>query len=97
MENTCQNNGSCYVNSGSVLCICPIGYKGSYCELATDNCSNGPCRNAGICTNYLDGYSCNCTENFYGTNCQNSIKYNHKDLYFFKVFFFYFIEKRSSR
>ncbi len=70
-DNICQNNAICYVNSGQVLCVCPTGYRGSFCELSIDNCLSGPCRNSGNCTSSLDGYSCNCTKNFYGTNCEN--------------------------
>ncbi len=73
-DNTCQNNATCFVNTGQVLCICPTGYKGTYCETSIDDCLSGPCQNSGKCISYLDGYSCNCTSKFYGYNCENRKK-----------------------
>lgn len=73
-EENCRNNGTCYVNTGKVLCICPPGYTGILCEVIINTCDSAPCLNGGNCTSGIDTYSCDCTGLFFeGTDCEIEI------------------------
>ena len=78
-ENKCMNNGTCYVNSGRVLCICPSGYVGSLCEQLTDNCDAVPCKHGATCTNLVNNYTCSCTEYYTGPTCDTPVENKFKD------------------
>ncbi|XP_018896752.2 protein crumbs isoform X2 [Bemisia tabaci] len=69
-DKTCGNNGSCRLVPGkknSYECACP---PGALCELNVDECSSKPCMNGGICLDGINGYRCNCSEDFMGANCE---------------------------
>ena len=34
-----------------------------------DECETSPCQNDGTCVDELDGYTCQCTDQWYGANC----------------------------
>ncbi|CAF0768657.1 unnamed protein product [Brachionus calyciflorus] len=69
----CFNNGTCYINSGRVLCVCKDGFQGAYCEIMVDNCNSVPCLHGGTCTNSVNNYTCECTPFFKGRNCEIEI------------------------
>jgi len=69
-ENVCLNNGTCYVNAGTVLCLCQPGYQGAYCEILVDNCDSCPCLHGGTCNNSVNSYTCFCTQYYTGANCE---------------------------
>ena len=52
-DNVCENNGTCYINSGRVLCKCLPGYTGLLCEFLIDNCDSVPCFHGGKQKNYF--------------------------------------------
>lgn len=59
-DNICRNNGSCYTNSGKVLCLCPPGWTGMLCEILIDTCDSSPCKNGGNCSSTVNNYTCIC-------------------------------------
>ena len=38
--------------------------------LSKDECNPNPCANSGTCTDYYDGYSCDCVDGYEGDQCQ---------------------------
>nr|CAD45191.1 Delta2 protein [Cupiennius salei] len=52
-------------------CNCDEGWGGLFCDHDLNYCTNHkPCQNGGTCTNTGQGsYTCNCTEEFMGVNC----------------------------
>ena len=41
--------------------------------LDVDECTTSPCENAATCVDELDGYTCQCTDQWLGTNCTGII------------------------
>ncbi|RNA29231.1 protocadherin Fat 1 isoform X1 [Brachionus plicatilis] len=72
-DNQCQNNGTCFINSGRVLCTCEPGYQGSLCEIMVDNCNSVPCLHGASCYNKVNNYTCECTPFYRGRNCEIEI------------------------
>ena len=35
-----------------------------------DECATSPCQNGGSCNDQINGYTCNCTSQYFGTNCE---------------------------
>lgn len=40
------------------------------CQVNIDECVSIPCLNGGTCNDGVNGYKCNCTEDYMGTNCE---------------------------
>uniref|UniRef100_A0A182NV34 Protocadherin-like wing polarity protein stan n=1 Tax=Anopheles dirus TaxID=7168 RepID=A0A182NV34_9DIPT len=81
-------NASGFIHSDTVLfrpihpvntfaCKCPEGFTGSrehyLCDTEVDLCYSDPCQNGGSCVRREGGYSCVCTEQYTGVNCETSI------------------------
>ncbi|XP_049292738.1 protocadherin-like wing polarity protein stan isoform X2 [Anopheles funestus] len=81
-------NASGFIHSDTVLfrpihpvntfaCKCPEGFTGSrehyLCDTEVDLCYSDPCQNGGSCMRREGGYSCVCTEQYTGVNCETSI------------------------
>jgi len=79
-NNQCRNNGICVpdVVNGNYTCNCLNGYYGEYCQDEINECNittglnqyTSPCLNNGTCFDLVDGYFCQCTGTFAGTNCE---------------------------
>lgn len=59
----------------SYECHCTHRYSGKNCEVDTGGqCSPGPCRNGGTCTeDSIGNYQCSCLHNYTGTHCEIEI------------------------
>lgn len=81
-------NASDFIHSDTVLfrpiypvntfaCQCPDGFTGSkehyLCDTEVDLCYSAPCANGGNCIRREGGYTCQCTADFTGTNCETKI------------------------
>ena len=57
-------------NSDCSNCDCNLGFTGTMCGTNINDCTpNSPCRNNGSCTDLVDNYMCNCTNEWEGRNC----------------------------
>ena len=73
----CKNGGECLnLDPTEYKCECPkfqgvFKFSGKNCEIQIDLCDSGPCENGGKCyfTQESLSYSCECVENWTGTNC----------------------------
>ena len=45
-------------------CTCAVGYFGRNCETNIDDCLPRPCVNGGTCIDQVNGYRCQCTDDF---------------------------------
>ena len=45
----------------------------SRCQTNIDECMSGPCRNNGTCSDGINGYTCNCTADYIGADCEISV------------------------
>ncbi|CAH1791161.1 unnamed protein product, partial [Owenia fusiformis] len=61
--------GRCYREG----CCCDNYYTGDRCETFIDYCASSPCKNGGTCNPKVGGYTCNCCQNFEGTDCETYI------------------------
>lgn len=70
----CHNGGRC-TNRGDVMdgfrCRCRNGFTGKFCQTKINKCATLPCMNGGICAAHHDTYTCKCSPDFEGHNCQN--------------------------
>ncbi|XP_055850573.1 protocadherin-like wing polarity protein stan isoform X3 [Episyrphus balteatus] len=81
-------NASEFIHSDTVLfrpiypvntfaCSCPEGFTGSkehyLCDTEVDLCYSDPCLNGGKCQRREGGYTCLCTPEYTGTNCETVI------------------------
>ncbi|CAF4357142.1 unnamed protein product, partial [Didymodactylos carnosus] len=78
IQHTCSCSSDSFCLTSSV-CVCPVNKFGSQCYLKHSICqlSNNPCENNGTCVPVdsriaLNSFTCSCTENFYGTRCENT-------------------------
>ena len=44
------------------------------CETDIDECASSPCGTHGICTDLINDYACNCTDNYISSNCSISLE-----------------------
>ena len=54
------------------LCMVRFMQKMNILVSSDTHCSSSPCRNAGTCTEELNGFSCACHQNFTGSQCEKS-------------------------
>ena len=47
-----------------------LPFTGTLCELEINECDPEPCTNGGICTDLLNGFTCQCPFPYSGTTCQ---------------------------
>ena len=39
--------------------------------LDIDECQSDPCQNSATCNDHINGYTCNCTDGYTGSNCES--------------------------
>ncbi|KAK7507523.1 hypothetical protein BaRGS_00001458, partial [Batillaria attramentaria] len=66
----CQNGGTCNLANRDVVCSCPDGYYGQFCQLPIDLCNNNPCYNGGTCQQHGNKYNCSCPTGASGPRCE---------------------------
>lgn len=81
-------NASGFASSNTILfrpiypvttfsCECPRGFTGSkeayLCDMEVNLCYSNPCKNGGSCRRRESGYTCVCSPNFTGINCEVSL------------------------
>lgn len=45
-------------------------YLGRLCQTNFDDCASAPCKNGGKCVDRVNGFICNCTEDYMGVTCE---------------------------
>ncbi|XP_055333667.1 fat-like cadherin-related tumor suppressor homolog [Paramacrobiotus metropolitanus] len=70
--NPCKNGG-CEEGTMGPICQCLHGYEGTLCERDVNECLQSPCHNGGTCENLMGGFRCNCSVQFRGTMCEESV------------------------
>ena len=66
----CSNGGTCIERlGGGFHCICDEGFTGFDCSDDIVDCFPNPCENGGTCDDEVNGFTCQCTEQWTGTVC----------------------------
>lgn len=72
--NKCQNNALCMSNNDGddeeFYCYCSPDYYGNYCQFKFDECQPNDCQNGATCIDQIDGYQCQCPNEFVGSFCE---------------------------
>ena len=72
---SCSGHGACYENPTalySYICTCDPGYTGDRCDMQINECDTldsdtyDTCDTHGTCVDELNGYHCQCDDDFYG-------------------------------
>lgn len=45
---------------------------GVHCQVNVNDCASMPCRNNGICIDKVNGFYCNCTDDWMGPTCETA-------------------------
>lgn len=75
-DKPCKNNGTCIANGNTFTCLCQKDYHPPRCEYRDPCALLNPCKNGGICStnpNNTRLYTCSCSEEFVGLNCERTI------------------------
>jgi len=74
-ENNCSKEHSQCIDhlDGYYTCQCQQGFTGQFCETNFDECASNPCANGGLCIDLVNGYMCNCTNNYISSHCSISL------------------------
>ncbi|CAD5113644.1 DgyrCDS2806 [Dimorphilus gyrociliatus] len=73
---SCKNGGKCMKTYDSVICVCPWGFDGVFCETEVNVCQYDTlCENGGICyiheNDRRKGFRCDCKTGTSGYKCSN--------------------------
>lgn len=55
------------------FCDCRAGFEGDRCETDVNECASQPCRNGGVCHDYVNSFVCKCPPGFNGIQCEHNI------------------------
>ncbi|XP_020495587.3 protein jagged-2b isoform X1 [Labrus bergylta] len=70
----CVNGGTCLnTEPDEYACVCPQGYSGENCQIATHACVSDPCANGGTCHEVPTGFECQCPAGWEGPTCANNV------------------------
>ncbi|KAK3730046.1 hypothetical protein QZH41_009561 [Actinostola sp. cb2023] len=78
-NNPCRNGATCQrtgVDLSDFYCSCPIGYKGTICDVEEVSCAiaGSSCYNGGTCKDDANGIqTCNCRQGFSGSYCEINV------------------------
>lgn len=75
----CHDGGCNFINSDDTneRCVCSLSngvMDGKFCGLYIDMCLKNPCKNQGKCKSGIGHHICECSNGFYGINCEYIIK-----------------------
>lgn len=62
------------IPGSNFTCICPDGFTGRYCQVASNSCSDSPCQNGAICIQSHGVFSCSCLPGWTGNTCSIKIR-----------------------
>ncbi|XP_063045384.1 aggrecan core protein-like isoform X2 [Engraulis encrasicolus] len=62
--------GTCTVQDGIGLCLCPPGRTGADCQTELDVCHSNPCANGATCVERGDSFTCLCLPSYGGKRCE---------------------------
>lgn len=73
-SNPCRNGGSCVDRYNGFFCQCPPAWKGAFCDVDVNECSEYAgtdlgCQNGATCVNTPGSFTCQCAANWYGIRC----------------------------
>uniref|UniRef100_A0A914W192 VWFD domain-containing protein n=1 Tax=Plectus sambesii TaxID=2011161 RepID=A0A914W192_9BILA len=76
---TCNANANCTIVNCQIVCTCKQGFTQNAQNqcVPADPCTSQPCKNGGTCQRSSSDpakYSCNCTDNTHGDNCETILK-----------------------
>ncbi|XP_039265906.2 uncharacterized protein LOC120341463 [Styela clava] len=69
----CHNDGSCQDIDNHVICECPDGFHGQFCENEVNHCLDETCGYHGECESDSSGFRCLCDTGFTGEKCEIDI------------------------
>ena len=53
--------------------LLPIGWTGRDCEVNIYECESNPCQNGATCIDHVNGYNCDCADEYYGDLCEKKV------------------------
>ncbi|XP_011668857.2 cadherin EGF LAG seven-pass G-type receptor 1 [Strongylocentrotus purpuratus] len=74
----CVNGGTCERTDDGYVCVCPLGYAGTNCEMDFERgqCFDGACKHHGVCENQRNGgFKCYCRVGFDGARCEMTARH----------------------
>ncbi|CAF0725118.1 unnamed protein product [Didymodactylos carnosus] len=73
----CNNMTCAYGKCEQMECKCDPGITGKQCDIDIKDCEQEACLNGGTCIELVNGFSCQCSQWYYGFRCQYAISLIH--------------------
>jgi len=71
-DHACEHGSACFPDGDDdYTCDCSgTGYTGDFCQTEIDECDPNPCQQGAECTDLVGDYTCACSDQFAGKNCE---------------------------